>query len=219
MRALVPVMFAALAFAGCGSSSSEGCPDGLPAGYEESYLETKEQFEAQGMTIPDADGDCVPDPVEQELGSDPNDAASIPDFSDPAVQQELINSTRPMPPPPTYAWEEETFTGTYQANAALDLESRIFKVPDGAIEAYFNVTLTGSVPIEKSVEFKAPSCDANDCRVGGTSSGNVYNHHQDEPESGDWELVLFSIPADTGDYTVVVNSRVIVGGLQVNTTA
>ncbi len=62
--------------AGCAGSYS--CPEVYGPEFREAYLAAVDELAKNDIEIPDADRDCVPDPVEAEYGTDPNDASSFP---------------------------------------------------------------------------------------------------------------------------------------------
>lgn len=113
------------------------------------------------------------------------------------------------------SWVHTGFSGDFETTALADADSatepRILAaaVPDGAVRAIVNVTVAGDLPDEVDVRLIPDGCADQGCWEEGTTQGGQVSLDVDEPESGDWQLILFAdTAAQRGSYTVTVDSLV-----------
>lgn len=215
--ALLAGLFLVTALAGC-SSKTLDCPDEYGPQFEDAYKTVADKLDEAGTPIPDADYDCISDPVEKQFGTDPNDASSYPTL------QQLANSTIPgfgngtAPPVLAYEWRAEEASGTLTTTQVVAPGASgsvaSITIPGNALRTFVNFTLSSSVPgpFEVNIRLDAPDCgQPTGCAdsVTQTTDGGITSFDLDAPASGAWTVSFFAATgAFDGDWTAEVNSLV-----------
>ena len=111
------------------------------------------------------------------------------------------------------AWSTETHSGDFVTTNAvypggLTGDTNPFEVPEGALEAWFNITIAGALPGDVDVRFNEPGCDQPSCIEDRPAAGGKLAVHYDEPEGGTWDLIFFAPGgAQQGTYKLDVTVR------------
>lgn len=211
------ILFAGLvlltALAGCTGRSLD-CPDEYGPQFEETYRTVADRLDEAGNPIPDADYDCISDPLEAQFGTDPEDPASYPSLEQIAEgAQDLpgLGNSSSEPPAPTLVWKAGTIEGEFTTTLLYDLTAagRTFSVPADAQRLWLNLTTSGDLPGGLNVRFIPAGCESNDCYLEESAPGGSLQYESDELASGEWRLVVFSdTAAQKGTFQLEFNALV-----------
>jgi hypothetical protein len=108
-------------------------------------------------------------------------------------------------------WTTEQFDGNLQTVPQIAFAATgahpSFDTPEGALEAYINVTIQGTSP---NNEFTLGVHDEDGDDQGSiTTSGGEGSLHVEEPPAGEWGAWVYStLTPDQGSYTITVTALV-----------
>ncbi len=137
--------------------------------------------------------------------------------TDSAPTEEAAEPETPavLVPAPSAAWTTETYTGDFVTTSpaypgGLTGDTNPFNVPEGALEAWFNITVTGTLPGDVNVRYNDPACETSSCGQDRLAPGGRLDVRLTRPPVGTWDLIFFAPEgAQQGTYSLDVTVRTV----------